>query len=401
MKKTFTIIGMVLLTCTLSLSTLFAQSPDKMSYQSVIRNSSENVVPNTQVGMQISILQGSLEGTVVYTETQTPTTNANGLVSIEIGGGAGFSSINWASDIYFIKTETDPTGGTNYTITGTSQLLSVPYALHAKTAESITATIAESDPIFTNSQAANITEADITNLSNLSGVNTGDQDLSELATKTELDDAIAQIRTEIPPAVDGSETIVTAGTNVTITGIGTTDNPYIVNSTGASTPHYVGELFGGGVVFWVDETGNHGLICSMIDVTNEAPWSNVTAGLINRTSDWDGESNTADIIGQSGHTSSAALLCQNYTNDDYGTGTYSDWYLPSLGELILIWNNLYSVQKSLTNSGSSSATAIAKNIYWSSTQNNDNTGFYYNMSEGGVNLSNKVTQLRVRAVRAF
>ncbi|MCL2289981.1 MAG: collagen-like protein, partial [Bacteroidetes bacterium] len=100
-----------------------------MSYQAVIRNSSDQLVKNQQVGMRISILKGSTE---IYSETQTPTTNANGLVTIEIGGGSGFNTINWDDGIYFIKTETDPTGGTNYTITGTSQLLSVPYALFAK-----------------------------------------------------------------------------------------------------------------------------------------------------------------------------------------------------------------------------------------------------------------------------
>jgi hypothetical protein len=143
-------------------SSILAQTPQKMSYQAVIRNSSDALVVNTQIGMQISILQGSSSGTVVYTETQTPTTNANGLVSIEIGGGAGFSSIDWANGTYFIKTETDPTGGTNYTITGTSQLLSVPYALLAKTAESFSGTITETDPIFGAHPASGINATNIT-----------------------------------------------------------------------------------------------------------------------------------------------------------------------------------------------------------------------------------------------
>lgn len=176
MKKIFTILVAVLLA-----ASVFAQAPEKMSYQAVIRNSSNTLVTNTGVGMQISILQGSATGTAVYTETQTPTTNANGLVSIEIGTGIttdDFSAINWTDGPYFIKTETDLTGGASYTITGTSQLLSVPYALHAKTAESITETIIESDPVYTGSQASNITTTDIVNLSNLSGINTGDQDLS-------------------------------------------------------------------------------------------------------------------------------------------------------------------------------------------------------------------------------
>jgi len=88
--------------------------------------------------MRISILQGSETGTVVYTETQNPTTNANGLVSIEFGEGIGFDTINWANGPYFIKTETAVVAPlTTYTITGTNQLLSVPYSLHAKTAENI------------------------------------------------------------------------------------------------------------------------------------------------------------------------------------------------------------------------------------------------------------------------
>ncbi|MFN5627818.1 MAG: hypothetical protein ACK48W_00905, partial [Bacteroidota bacterium] len=97
-----------------------------MSYQAVIRDNSNALVTNQVVGMQISILQGSANGTAVYTETQTPTTNTNGLASIEIGSGnlvsGNFATINWANGPYFIKTETDPTGSTNYTITGTSQL---------------------------------------------------------------------------------------------------------------------------------------------------------------------------------------------------------------------------------------------------------------------------------------
>ncbi|MBE9468278.1 MAG: DUF1566 domain-containing protein [Bacteroidetes bacterium] len=134
MRKLYTILIALLLT-----TTLWAQTPEKMSYQAVIRNSSDALVSNQAVGMQISILQGSETGTAVYVETQTPTTNANGLVSIEIGTGTtsdDYSSIDWANGTYFIKTEIDPSGGASYTITGTSQLLSVPYALYSKTSGS-------------------------------------------------------------------------------------------------------------------------------------------------------------------------------------------------------------------------------------------------------------------------
>ncbi len=376
MRHLFTFLASVLITVS-----VWAQTPQKMSYQAVIRNSSDALVTNTQVGMQISILKGAADGTAVYTETQTPTTNANGLVSIEIGDEAGFSIIDWTNDIYFIKTETDPEGGTNYTITGVSQLLSVPYALHAKTAETVTGALdetdplfsqstakgitaadtarwnkasgssdetdpvfaawdkstgiqisasqvsglenyidEESDPVFKNSFAAWIKESDIAKLQNLSGknsgdetnasikaklgittlsgVNTGDQDLSGFLTEeadplftgwdkdyadlintpttitTAQADAIvantaknsypeadatklagiedgAQVnvqadwdattgdalilnKPDIPEAADGSETKVTAGTNVSVTGAGTADSPYEISATGAT-----------------------------------------------------------------------------------------------------------------------------------------------------------------------
>lgn len=136
MKKLITIVAALLMTVS-----LWAQAPEKMSYQAVVRNASNNLVANQAVGMRLSILQGSATGTAVYLETQVPTTNANGLVALEIGAGTvlsgNFSIINWAIGPYFIKTETDPVGGTNYTITGTSQLISVPYALHAKTADRV------------------------------------------------------------------------------------------------------------------------------------------------------------------------------------------------------------------------------------------------------------------------
>lgn len=116
-----------------SLYSANAQAPQAMSYQAVIRNASNTLVANAPIGMRISILQTTATGTAVYVETQTTTTNTNGLASIQIGNGTAvtgtFSAIDWANGPYFVKTETDPTGGTSYTIVGTSQLMSVSYAL--------------------------------------------------------------------------------------------------------------------------------------------------------------------------------------------------------------------------------------------------------------------------------
>jgi hypothetical protein len=120
-----------------------AQAPQKVSYQMVVRDVSGNLVKESAVGVQMSILEGSASGTAVYVETHTPTTNVNGLVSIEVGNGTPtsgtlFSSIDWSAGPYFLKAETDPAGGSTYTISGISEILSVPYALHAKTAETLT-----------------------------------------------------------------------------------------------------------------------------------------------------------------------------------------------------------------------------------------------------------------------
>jgi uncharacterized protein (TIGR02145 family) len=133
MKKLIPLFVMIALT-----ARVFTQSPEKMSYQALIRNESGELVKNSAVGMKISILQGSASGVAVYIETHETTTNANGLVTLEIGGGTiitgTFTGIDWSAGTYFIKTETDPSGGTIYSITGTSQVLSVPYALYANTA---------------------------------------------------------------------------------------------------------------------------------------------------------------------------------------------------------------------------------------------------------------------------
>jgi hypothetical protein len=194
---------------------------------------------------------------------------------------------------------------------------------------------------------------------------------------------------------DGSETMVTAGDNVTITGTGTTASPYVVN---AVPNHYVGELYGGGVVFWVDHTGQHGLIVSMIDLGN-TPWSNVSNVFIGTTNDWNGAGNTTAITGQSGHISSAAKLCVDYTNIDYGTGTYSDWYLPSRAELNHVWNNLYEVQKALSSVAGSDKMEIL--YYWSSTERSNVEAWIFFFVDGTAYHYPKSNSYFVRAVRAF
>ena len=169
---------------------VFAQPPQKFSYQAVVRNAAGKLVQNGNVGIRISILQGSATGTVVYTETHNALTNVNGLVTVEVGNGSAtgiFSDINWANGPYFLRSETDPAGGTNYSISGATQLLSVPYALNAKTVGN-----------------------------GFSG------DYNDLTNK---------------PVTDGSETKIQGGTNITVTGSGTTAAPYIVKAANNGYPY--------------------------------------------------------------------------------------------------------------------------------------------------------------------
>jgi hypothetical protein len=135
--KQFTLQRLVttLMVFVLSIVIANAQAPQKFSYQAAIRNNNNTPIANTAVSVKISLLKDSVTGAVVYSETHAATTNANGIVTLQIGGGVvvsgNFSSINWGSGNYYVKTETDPTGKSNYVNSGTAQLLSVPYALYA------------------------------------------------------------------------------------------------------------------------------------------------------------------------------------------------------------------------------------------------------------------------------
>lgn len=139
MKTLFTVIIIIILR-----STSFAQfgtASQKMSYQAVVRNSSNLLVQNSPVGVKISLLEGSISGSAVYVETHSAQTNENGLLNLQIGGGSVVSGtyqngIYWGQP-YFLKTEIDPAGGVNYTITSTSELLSVPVSNFAHVSGSL------------------------------------------------------------------------------------------------------------------------------------------------------------------------------------------------------------------------------------------------------------------------
>lgn len=289
--------------------------PNAFNYSAVARNAAGQPIATTTIGIQITILKTSPTGASQYSENHFVNTDAYGLFNLVIGAGAvqsgSMATIDWSNDNYYLKVGMDAAGGTNFLTMGTTQLLSVPYALYAKSAG-------------------------------------------------------------------------------TVSGGG----------TGGNFTHYIGEAFGGGVIFnlWKDAQGvEHGLIVDKTDLSYGQVWININATLIGASaqSRWDGLSNSNAIVGQAGHTSSASALCLNSTN-----GGQSDWYLPSIQELNMLWNNYYTVARSLTQI--SGATQLQPALYWSSTEKDNDEAWLFGFDYGYAGNSYKsATNLYVRAVRAF
>ena len=351
----YTTVGALLLTLS-----SFAQAPEKMSYQAVIRGANNALVTNQQVGMQISILQGS---TAVYEETQTPTSNTNGLVSLEIGTGTvisgSFTAIDWSADTYFIKTETDPTGGTNYTITGTSQLLSVPYALYATTS-------GDAGAVAANTAKVGYTEAAVS----------ANTDVAANTAKVGYTDELVSANTDVAAntaKVGYTEELVSANTDVAANTakVGYTEAAVSANTSVAANtlkvsytqPIYTVNTFYaelGGYVIQISPNGKHGLVVAMQDQVG---------------SSWYGAND---------------LLSNPLAHDADGK-EFLDWRLPTKREL----NLMYVV----FNNGN--AAFLNWNYYWSSTEIGSDGAWLQYFASGYQGYGVKDGTFYVRAVRAF
>ena len=280
--------------------TSFGQAPEAFKYQAVIRDGSSLILTNQAVGMQLMIRQVSAGGPAVYTETFAITTNAYGLVNLEIGSGTpvsgDFTTIDWANGPYFIETAVDVTGGTSYAVMGTSQLMSVPYALYAKTS--------------------------------------------------------------------GSST----------------------SACGLS----IGDTYAGGIIFFLDGSGCHGLVAKATDEPGFYQWSPTDFSTWAFASGiYGGAQNTKKSIARAAvnfSTCPAASVCDNLTS-----GGYTDWYLPSKDELDMVYVNLY-----LQGLG-----GFASSVYWSSTEYGNANAWGQNFTVGNQDGTSKTGNFYVRAVRAF
>ncbi len=289
---------------------LLCQTPYAIGYQAIIRKNDNTIVVNQKIGIEISILEKSINGNAVFTEIQSLTTSASGLITANIGEGTKvfgeLNKINWGNGPFFIKTRIDPQGGNNYTIESKSQLLSVPYSFFAEQARTL-------------------------------------------------------------------------------------------------TKHFIGEYFQGGIIFDVyngPDGNEHGLIVSLNDVSNGTAWSNVGANLIGNGAQslWNGQENSNAITKQTGHTASAAQICNDYDNNGF-----SDWYLPAIDELNLLRNARYFINKTADNDGDPLTNPLNYfDYYWSSTEAKSNTAFVIQFGTGDIATVGKNTALyHIRAVRKF
>lgn len=308
MKKLFTLLALAIT----FIST--AQAPQGFNYQATVRNSSGALIINQNVLFKFNVMLNSQTSLPVYSESHQAPTDDLGQVNLVIGTGTAttgtFTGINWASGTYYLGIELNT--GSGYVAMGTTQLLSVPYALYANSA--------------------------------------------------------------------GSTTGNTAGFT-----------------------HYVGELFGGGIIVSVWKTAGveHGLIASLTDLSSAMPWTTPDFQQIEigptAQSAINGLANTNAIVAQAGAgTTYAAGLCKAYN-----AGGFTDWYLPAINELKQCYNSLQIVNEILGDTNGFEVLNFDSSFYWSSTESFSSTAWNQLFNNGDTGSGDKGRANAVRAVRRF
>ena len=448
-KKIFTLIATFLIIS----GTVLAQGvPQSFKYQAVVRSPNGEVINATEVTLRISIIQGNEDNFPIYQELHEVTTNKFGLVNLNIGWGdvlnGDFSTIEWEQDDHFLGVEVSiNSNNISYVHMGITQLLSVPYALVAQRSiegdadadptnelntdaklngtnlnitdsggtlsvdlvsldESVEVAAAQAtaDQAVINAAAAQttidahiITDEDIDPGNEIQDISISGHELSlsdgsTLTLPDDVDDADADPTNEL------NTTVVLNGTDLEITDAGgtiTTDlSP--LQSGGSTCNLAIGNTHEGGIIFYLDASGCHGLVAAASDQSTGIQWYN---GSIVDTYAYGngigaGEGNSQGIRRWQGTCSScyASELCQDLT-----LGGYSDWYLPSKYELNLMYENI-GQGNSL---GLGNVGGFANIDYWSSTEGGDYSAWVQNFINGSQNLSSKGFSRRVRAVRAF
>ena len=290
----------------------FSQAPPSIPYQAVVRNTDGTMITNTAVTITFKIHDNSATGTVVYEETHATTTNAQGLVSLNVGGGTAvtgtFSGIQWGTGSKFLHVLMNT--GSGVVDLGTQQMMSVPYALYA---EEVNVRVSVTgDSLFIGNQVS------------------------------------------------------------------------IVPGVSAANYPQIGEYFEGGIVFYIDETGRHGLVYDTLELST-ASWGCLgNSNIVSNTTLGSGLENSLNIVQNCMFPDIAAALCFNSNN-----AGFSDWYLPSIDELNTISLNV--VNNNFKTDG----------YYWSSSGLGGMNAYRYYFPSSSIGINNKNVFNYVRAIRSF
>ena len=433
----------------------FAQSvPQGINYQAVARDANGDVLMNQTLTIQFSVISDITTGNVSWQETHLVTTNDYGLYTAIIGQGTttsvgsslNFDVIDWGASNHLLKVEVDY--GNGLVDMGTTAFMSVPYALSS--GSTINSLWQDNgihlSPDSTTSQDIIISgqtdiyggiaidgDADIWGTTRMSVVGIGTTNPTEtldvdgnvrMRTGSSLgyiavSDSNGVMNWTDPmtinalqgiqgvPGVDGDDGndgidgvdgvdgqggITNAGTGISVTGAGTSVSPYVVSTSTCGLS--IGDTTQGGIIFYLDPSGCHGLVCALTDQSSGTAWYNVSyidtraygSGL------FEGKYNTKMINWEQGGSTSASAICTAYT-----VGSFNDWYLPSIEELNKMYLNIGQGNAlGLGNIG-----GFANNYYWSSTEFATNGAWRQDFSFGVQNVSIKSYNYVARAVRAF
>ena len=388
----------------------FAQSPQGINFQAVVRDANGDELANQSVSLRMSILENNT--VTVYQETHTVTTNGFGLLNLVIGQGAitqgVFSDIDWSTGSFFAQSEVDVNGGSNYQLLGSQQLMSVPYALYAESAGGINGGLML--PTITTDAVTDITSHGATLGGDVTNAN-GNQILfsgvvhSTSPNPTIFSDSII-VSSGVgafsfnsfyvsPSQPDFSRYfyLLSANTTYYVRAYAVTESNTVSYGNEVSfTTLSVGQTGPGGGLVFFDKGNNIGgwqyLEAAPSDQSTDAPWG-CTGTLIGGTSYeiGTGESNTSTIVAGCNEPSFAAKLC-----DDLVLGGQSDWFLPSAGELILMRPMYIAGQGNL-----------GSYEYWSSTERNSISALFCDFANNAAYGRPKdgVGGTHVRAVRAY
>ena len=359
---------------------IMAQAPQGFTYQGVATDNNGSELQNQNIAIKASLLSSSASGTTVWQETHTTTTDTFGLFSVVIGEGtttnsgssATFQEIDWGAASHFMKVEIDVNGGSNYIHVGTSQMMSVPYALYAENVHNL-----NMDSIL-GAVYDSISSSTINyNIDSLSQVVTSlDSLFNSLFGCT---DSTACNYSSLASVDDGS-----------CTGI--------IGCTDSSAPNYdpsatcddgscleIGDIYQSGIIFYLDGNGG-GLISAPSDQSSGNQWGCVGTLIGTNSGMGAGSQNTIDIELGCNTPATAADICANLT-----LGGYSDWFLPSKDEL----NEMYLNKATIGGFGYNSS-------YWSSTEDYDLVAWVQSFGNGTPNnQQHKDLMYPVRAIRTF